>query len=625
MKKFLPLYITNIFGVMNDNLLKTLVCFIGVAWVSDEYQSLVVNATAGALVLPYLFFSPLAGRLPQFFSKLRIFRAAKLMELPIMFVAIAGFYFHNIWLALSAVLLMGLQSALYSPAKYGLIKDIGGVEGVSKGMGGMEAVAFFGMLLGTVVASFMAEMSDAYYYYFLLLLLAVMGAVSSFSIRANEQKADTDTSANPYVFLRDTAKLVGQHKGLHHVIHLLSLFWWLSASLQIVLILYCNEALGMSPSETGYLLALTAIGITAGCLVGGYLDHRYFMIGYVPLLGIIDALLLLVAFAAPLSPVGFAVVIALVAFVGGLFKIPLDAEIQKRVPSQKLNVVLAYFNLVSFIYIFMASATNMLVTSFLPTGYVFLVLAIVIGFSSLLFLFDNKEAICCFGRSFMHLHYDVKLIGRDTLDLPEGDNMLVLPMHRAVIDPLMLFAELYDKKLQPLVDEGYFKFPFFGHVLGLFDAVEVPDLRLSRRGLDQVRKLDSIVVDGLNRGDNILFYPSGHITTDGHETIGARHLAYSICGSLPEKTHVVAVRIRGLWGSEWSRYRLNATPSLLRLLLKSLGLIMTGAIFFMKKRVVEIEFVDITAQTKSWSQLSKLEFNRSLEAFYEECLTDELK
>jgi len=625
MKKFLPLYITNLFGVMNDNLLKTLVCFIAVSWVSDEYQSLVVNATAGALVLPYLFFSPLAGRLPQSFSKIRIFRMAKIFELPIMFVAMAGFYCQNIWLAISAVLLMGLQSALYSPAKYGLIKDIGGVEGVSKGMGGMEAIAFFGMLLGTVIASFMAEMSEENSYIALLILLAALGVLSSLTIRADEQRAETDTSANPYIFLRDTARMVSQYKGLHHIIHLLSLFWWLSASLQIVLILYCDEALGMTPSETGYLLALTAIGITAGCLVGGYLDHKHFMIGYVPLLGIIDALLLLVAFAVPLPPVGFAIVIALVAFVGGLFKIPLDAEIQKRVPSSKLNVVLAYFNLVSFIYIFMASATNMLVTAFLPTGYVFLVIAIVMGVSSLLFLFDNKEAICYFGRAFMHLHYDVKMEGREKLDLPEGDNMLVFPMHRAVLDPLMLFAELYDKKLQPLVDEGYFKFPFFGHVLGLFDAVEVPDLRLSRRGIEQVRRLDGIVTDALKNGDNILFYPSGHITTDGRETIGTRHLAHSVCGNLPERTHVIAIRISGLWGSQWSRYGLDATPSLLRLLIKSLGLIMCGAIFFMKKRKVTLEFVDITSQVKTWSQLPKMEFNRELEAFYNECLTEELK
>ncbi len=128
-KQFAALYITNFWGVMNDNILKILVCFIAATWVDEEYRSLVVSATAGALVLPYLIFSPLAGKLPMYCNKLKVLRMSKLAEMPIMIVAIAGFMTQSLGLAVGAVLLMGLQSALYSPSKYGLIKDIGGVEG----------------------------------------------------------------------------------------------------------------------------------------------------------------------------------------------------------------------------------------------------------------------------------------------------------------------------------------------------------------------------------------------------------------------------------------------------------------------------------------------------------------
>ena len=122
MKRFWPLYSTNIFGVMNDNFLKTLVCFIAVGWVNPEYKSIVVNATAGSLVLPYLFFSPLAGQLPQYWRKQKIVRFAKIMELPIMLTAILGFWMQTIYVAIGSVLLMGLQSSLFSPSKYGLIR-----------------------------------------------------------------------------------------------------------------------------------------------------------------------------------------------------------------------------------------------------------------------------------------------------------------------------------------------------------------------------------------------------------------------------------------------------------------------------------------------------------------------
>ena len=42
-----------------------------------------------------------------------------------MVVAAAGFLMHSTVLVLSSILLMGLQSALFSPSKYGLIRDIG--------------------------------------------------------------------------------------------------------------------------------------------------------------------------------------------------------------------------------------------------------------------------------------------------------------------------------------------------------------------------------------------------------------------------------------------------------------------------------------------------------------------
>ena len=145
---FMPLYVTNFFGTLNDNFLKTLASFTVIGWLADErMKSLAMGVTAGALVLPYILCSPLADRMTTMWAKSRIVRLAKWAELPIMLVAIAGFLFQSPWLVIGAVLLMGLQSSLYSPAKYALVRDIGGEERISTGMGGMEGVSFLGVLL----------------------------------------------------------------------------------------------------------------------------------------------------------------------------------------------------------------------------------------------------------------------------------------------------------------------------------------------------------------------------------------------------------------------------------------------------------------------------------------------
>jgi len=623
LRKFFPLYFTNLFGVMNDNVLKSLVCFVAATWVTEEYRALIVNCIAACMVIPYVLFSPLAGRIPHFFSKQRIVRVAKICEIPIMIVAILGFYLQNLPLAMSGVLLMGFQSALFSPAKYGLIRDIGGTEGISMGMGGMEAFSFLGMLTGTFVGSLLADDPRLFIISLVLMGLALSGAGSSYAIRTQEQEYNEESSANPIKFIRDTSRIVSRNKGMQHVVMYLSLFWWLSASLQIILIIHCPEALGLSPSETGYLLAIMAVGVTAGCLLGGRINQRVFLLGYTPLLGIIISVLMVLAYALPFRTMGtsgiivFGALMALIAVCGGLFKIPLDAEIQRKSRPSELNIVLAYFNLVSFIFILAASLTNILITNYLPSDYVFLFDGVVMLVWSLVFFCNYKSALCFGVSRAIRLHYDIELRNTSLMSTGPDSNVLVMPMHRALLDPIMLFSELYDYRLQPMVDSRFFANGAVAHVLGLFDAVQVPDLGSGgRAGVEQVQQLDGIVHSQLQDKANIIFYPSGHITMDGRETIGNRRMAYNACRNLPEHTRVLGVEIHGLWGSKWSNYGCRKTPPLAKLLGKSLVFILLMKFLFVRKRKVSVEFTDITSQVREWSSLSRQQFNARLEEFY---------
>lgn len=620
--RFAALFATNFCGVMNDNYLKMLVVFVATAWVAPQYRDLIITLTPGALVFPYLIFSPLAGKLPQMCNKVTVVRWAKIAEIPIMIIAIGGFCLHNIWIALTSVLIMGLQSALFSPSKYGLIKDIGGAEGISHGMGVMEAIAFMGMLLGTVLAATMADNASQFVQCSLLILLATLGLLFAFVLNADEEKEAIDTPIGIISFLKSTSKLISKYRGLNGIIHVLSVFWWLSATLQMVVVIYCSNRLGLNSTQQGILLAIVAVGISAGCVVGGQLDKHYFMLGLVPAFGLTVGILLLVIFFADLNTVWFTTLVFAAAFTCGLFKIPLDAEIQKQTDISELNIVLAYFNQISFIYIFAASATTSILTMFFDVTYVFLFAALVMFAASFYIMFNYRPLMCNFGLRLMHLHYNVTITGREKLVCNNGENLFILPAHRAVIDPMLLFTELYDVRMQPMVDEGYFRIPLIGHVLGEFDSILVPDLTLSRNGLEQAKTLTQIGQQALANGSNLLIYPSGHITTNGQETIGSRRLAYELCSTLPQNTKVVTIKIAGLWGSQWSRFGIDHTPSIVRLLLKSLALMMCGAILFIKKRNVSLIIDDITEPARQWAQLDKMEFNRKLEDWLNKGIND---
>ncbi|MBR1631958.1 MAG: MFS transporter [Paludibacteraceae bacterium] len=624
MSSFTSLYATNLFGTLNDNFMKTLASFVAIRWVDERWQSLMVSVAAAALVLPYVLCSPLAGRLTQVMRKQKIVRIAKACEIPIVLVVIMGFVMHSFYLVIGGLLLMGLQSSLYSPAKYGLIRDIGGVERVSSGMGGMEAVAFVGMLTGTVLAGVLVDTTPAWLHYVLLALFALAGWLCSLTIRAQETPVYERESINPVRFLRNAYRLTKQYAGLHRVVITLCIFWWMAATIQMGMLVYCQRVLHTSSVMTGVILAAAAIGISLGSVFAGHIDRSGRLLPCVPLLITLVsvALLLLFLLRLPVLPLG--VLLFVVAFVAGCYKLPLDAEIQRVVRPEQLGIVLACFNQLSFIFILIASGTFALITLWLPIRYMFLMMSIVLLFSALYVLFGYRRLLCMAFRGVFGLRYDVRTIGMDVMQQQTPPHPhLIMPNHQAVMDPMLLFCQLADYSVRPLVDEAYFSTWFSRLVLSRFGAVRVPEMRGNRNADDlrHVRHMDRLVSDALQDCQDILFYPSGHITLDGQEHIGNRHLAYNVCRSLPADTRIILVRISGLWGSIWSRKGVSRTPNLPRTLLRSMWLVMTGYTLRHPRRRVIMQFADMTTIVRQWADTcTRQQFNQRLEDWYNQPL-----
>ena len=621
---FLPLYVTNFFGTLNDNFLKTLACLTVIGWIADErVRSLLTSVVAGMLVLPYILCSPLADRLTAVWPKRRIVRAAKWAELPIMAVAIAGFALHSPWFVIGAVLLMGLQSSLYSPAKYALVRDIGGAERISTGMGGMEGVSFLGVLLGTVAGGLVADLQVRHpewnLAYCCLATFAVLGLAASYTVRAKEELNRSFHAINPIRYIARAYRMAGRYDGLNAVIFTLSVFWWGAAMLQMGLLVYgkAEAGLNLSDTGTGVLLCGAAVGIVAGQIVAGFVDRRRFLLGATLLTGWIAAALFAVLYFAPLSPRWFGVALGLLAFDLGFFKLPLDAEIQKVVKGPKLNTMLAYFNQVSFLFMLAASGCYALVSwAFGPKAFL-LLLAIAFLVAPFLFVFSYRPVLLCVGRWVFAWRYRVEIDGLKSV--AQDKPLLVLPNHPAMVDPMLVGVTFWKTPLKPLSDELFFHTGIVAPwVLKTLGAVAVPDLRKHRtaQGATIARGLGDIVKSTLEDGGNVIFYPSGHIQTEGeHEEIGTRQLAYNICGDLPEGVRVIGVCTRGLWGSIWSRKGRTASPSFVPTFVKSVLLWFFWSPFVPRRRVT-MHIEDLTDRVKEWSKLTRLEFNRKLEEWY---------
>ena len=393
--KWIPLFATNFFGVLNDNLLKILICFISIYWVAEGNASIVIMLATGVMVLPYIIFSPLAGKYAKTKLKHRIIFYTKLAEIPIMLFAWTGFYFENIYIVITGMFLMGLQSTVYSPSKYGLIRDIGGMEGISFGTGAIEMLTFLGVLLGTFFAGLLSDIKTYRLIFILIvvLLVAFTGFFSATKIKADEPEplGNNMNSVNPVKFI---IRMIHWSKkeipGLNYTVFGLSVFWLIGSLIQMNLLIHCPQTLKMSNTATGIVMALVAVAVALGSLLSGVISKKKVEVGLIPLGGFGLALSISTIFIFNPSKIWFIILMITAAFSAGFFKVPLNAWIQEKVQGRNLGDAIAYNNLINFIFILISAGIFGWVESMFNTRIVFLVIAVLSWFITVFLFFKLK-------------------------------------------------------------------------------------------------------------------------------------------------------------------------------------------------------------------------------------------
>ena len=241
-------------------------------------------------------------------------------------------------------------------------------------------------------------------------------------------------------------------------------------------------------------------------------------------------------------------------------------------------------------------------------------------------VYTSKNVLLCVGRWILRCRYKIECSGDFSFE--PNKNYLIMPNHPAIVDPLILVPELHKEGLNicPLVDESFFSNGFVRHILALFNAIRVPDFRKAnfrpflkvrptyRSSYKRAKALSYSVLALLTAGENVLLYPSGHITADGRESLQNRQLAFNITTQLPEGVEVVCVRIRGVFGSLWSRAGGKPPPPVVKTLVKAI-LIWPFSIF-RRRRSVSIYVENMTAKVVEWSKQQRAGFNGMLEKWY---------
>jgi len=380
--KWISLFATNFLGVFNDNFLKNSIIFISVAWFLPSWlsQSQLISLVASALVVPYLLFSPVGGRLAVRYSKLKVFRILKLIEIPVMLLACIAFYHQWVMLAVLSVFALGTQSCLYSPSKYSLIRDIGGEEGASYGSGMFETMAFMGILLGTFVASVVSDHYSLWLFGLIALGVALLGYYTSKTIRAVElpEEHSQSTIVNPILFVKANYRYARNFKLINSAVFGSSAFWLIANMIQMNIIIHCKGHYQTSNSMTGVVMACAAVGIALGTGITGKIMGKNVMKGLIipALMGMITALLIMTFI--PLSFPVFVLMVVIFAFMAGMFQVPCMALMQQADLGRKRGDTVAYLNIMNFVFILIGTAIFSLTTA-LTTENSFAVFGVMIA------------------------------------------------------------------------------------------------------------------------------------------------------------------------------------------------------------------------------------------------------
>lgn len=216
--------------------------------------------------------------------------------------------------------------------------------------------------------------------------------------------------------------------------------------------------------------------------------------------------------------------------------------------------------------------------------------------------------------------YRIKVEGAEklnkaTLNKPGG--VLFLPNHPSYfIDPSLVPSIVYRKyPIRPMIVEYMYYLPGVNLIMRFLKALPIPNFHSSSNSLKKKRtdQVFDAVLNGLRNGDNFLIYPAGKVKYTAKESVGGASGVQRILQESPE-TNIVLVRIKGLWGSSFSRAIVTCAPSLPATLLWALKTIFKNLIFFTPRRTITVCFEPAPADFPRSG--SRLEINRYLENWY---------
>lgn len=574
-RSFVALAVTQLLGAFNDNMFRWLAVPIG-------QQSATLGST-GALVLggvcftfPYLLLAPTAGSLADRYSKARVIVGCKVAEILLMMLGVLAILSGSLTFLFLVVTLMGAQSALFAPAKFGSLPEMLRPASLSSGNGILGLVTVVASAFGTVAGFWLyaqlapetAAGSDAAAggltvsglvpVAAALLGVAVLGTVASLYIRrlpaANPERR---IEINPITETAPALRLLFSDVRLARTALGIAFFWMLASLSQLNIDPFGEQVLGLPKEQVGVLMAVLVAGMGFGSVLAGWWSGGRVELGIVPLgaIGIIvSALFTFLASTfmdSTLSPMAqpafyFSCLgLFLLGTSSGLFDIPLEAYLQFQSDDRNRGTILAGSNFVAFACILLSCGLFFVMRG--PLGMTSAEIFMVAGLLTVpVAVYICRLLPAAFIRFLMwlatHTVYRVRTVGEN--GIPEHGGALIVANHVSWVDGLLMLTST-SRMVRFLVYADYAEKPLLRWLAKTMGAIPVKATSGPRaivQAINQAR-------EAIARGEVVCMFPEGALTRTGQMQSFNRGMLKIVEGT---GAPIVPAFLHGLWGSIFS-------------------------------------------------------------------------
>lgn len=573
-----------------------------------DTQILLTAVVNGLILLPFVMLFTPSGFLADKYPKNQVMRFSAWGAVFITLLITASYYQGWFLAAFALTFVLAVQSAFYSPAKYGYIKELVGANNLSEGNGWVQAVTMIAILTGIVVFSLLFEIrlegmhqltpEESLMRNAPLGWVLVAGALLELFLAyklPQLKQTDCDAVLDKTAYLK--GQILKQNLGLIHnkrpiwlAIIGLSIFWSISQVMLAVFPAFAEEHLNQHNTFVIQgVMALAGVGIMIGSMLAGRFSSHYINVGLIPVgaVGVAIGLIML----PQLNQMWIqALVFLQIGLFGALMCVPLNALIQFHASNAETGKVLAGSNFIQ----------NLMMLGFLVMtvvsawagidGLWLLVILAVIGLGAAIF------AVVTLPQAFIRLivmllfrrKYNLNVLGFE--HLPEaGKGTLLLGNHISWLDWAMIQMAC-PRHIHFVMERSIYERWYLRWFLNIYKVIPISKGK-SRQALDQVREL-------INAGEVVCLFPEGaisHLGQLGEFKKGFERACVDADGV------IVPFYLRGLWGSRFSR-----STDKMKTIRKSGGkrdvIVAFGAPMAMSSNAAEVKKKVFELSIRTWDQ-----------------------